>query len=116
MPTQVINQSGPLPIKVSVSPEATGPATLVVAGSVWTQKQNALIGIAVSFEGRVIGEAKIWSNAPATHRAVVTQHLMVDLDKDWSGGQPAAYEVSLTAMNGDTIGDKNDYYSVTLVP
>lgn len=122
MPAEnIINQAGPLPIQKEISPEYVGSATLVVAGSVWTQTTDAMIGFKVLFEGQEVGVAEIWSNGPATHRAVVPQHIPISLTKAWKSNgvdqppAPAAYSVELQPMNGDTTSDYNDRFTVMLV-
>ena len=117
MATSIINQAGPLPISETFSPEVTGPATIVVSGSVWTKKTNAMIGIEVLLDGNSVGKAQIFSNGPSTHRTVVSEYISISLDSQWSldPPTPASYKLTLQPMNGDTIGDKNDQYSVTLL-
>ncbi len=116
-PQILINQAGPLPITVTVPAPGVGPATLVVAGSVWTGTPNKLIGVEVQFDGASIGQAVIWSNGPTTHRAVVPMHLPVELDKQWEGDppQPPDYTVTLTPLNDETNSDVNDWYQVALL-
>ena len=74
------------------------------------------------FEGKSIGHAKIYSNAPNTHRAVVSQHIPILLDKQWTLHEdddvpptPASYSLTLQALNDDTVSDGSDHYSVTLI-
>jgi hypothetical protein len=67
----LIQQSGPLPIKVVFNAPSDAPMYLEVNGSVWTESTNALIGISVQVDRDVLGQAQIFSNGFATHRAVV---------------------------------------------
>lgn len=115
--TPLINATGSLPHSVDVPIESNGSAALYVSGSVWTQKQDALIGIAVSVNGTQVGTATIWSNGPATHRAVVPIFIPIMLDAPWTGdpAQPPTYTFELSALNGDTISDVNDSFQLMLV-
>lgn len=115
MPTNVVNQQGPLPIKVNMAPEITGPATLVVAGSVWSGTANQMIGIVVEVDGTIVGKATIFSNGASTHRAVVPIHIPISLDKEWTSGPPS-YELTLAPLNAATVSDVNDNFNVSLIP
>lgn len=117
-PEAVISQSGPLPITKEIQTGSTGPATLVVAGSVWSSTANVEIGIEVSFEGVDIGASEVFSNGPETHRATVPVHLPIVLDKPFTGDPPTTppvYTVELRALNSNTESDLNDNFQVTLV-
>ncbi len=115
MPQNLINQTGPLPISAQFTTGSNGPATLIVAGSVWTKTQDRLIGVQVLLDGQPIGNAQIWSNAPSTHRAVVPMHFVIDLNKEWpSPEQQPSYKLTLQAMNSDTTSDQNDFFQVVL--
>ena len=108
MSVQIIinQQKGPLPITVSFKPVTDGPCCLVVTGSVWTQNVNSTIGIEISLDKKPIGSASIWSNAVATHRAVVPKYIPVKLTFD-------QHELTLTTTAG-TISDINDFFNVVL--
>lgn len=98
---------GPLPINVSFASPTDAPATIVVSGSVWTQGANSTIGIQVSLDGKPIGSAAIWSNAPATHRAVVPTCIPVNLSI-------GSHVLTLSPLNAATVSDLNDRFSAAL--
>lgn len=117
-PQIIINQAGPLPITANVTSGSTGPATLVVAGSVWSQNTNVEIGINVVFDAQSVGQAVIFSNEPSEHRAVVPMHIPISLDKPFTGDPPTnppTYTVELVALNGETVSDQNDWFQVVLL-
>ncbi|HYL75573.1 MAG TPA: hypothetical protein VEU96_15275 [Bryobacteraceae bacterium] len=104
----ILNQKkGPLPITASFSAPSDAPCCLVIYGSVWTQTANQTIGIAVTLDGKPIGSASIWSNAAATHRAVVPTYIPVKL----AFGQ---HTVVLSAETSVTVSDINDFFDVVL--
>ncbi len=113
MPIQVIlnQQPGPLPITISFTAPTDGPSCIVVSGSVWTQTANQTIGIEVSLDGQTIGSASIFSNAPATHRAVVPTYIPVTLSV---GDPPPPHKLVLSAATPATISDLNDFFDVVL--
>ena len=108
MAIQIIaNQlKGPLPITVTFKPPSDGPSWLIVSGSVWTQTVNHMIGIQVSLDGNVIGSASIYSNAVATHRAVVPTYIPVKLTF-------GNHQVTLSALP-NTVSDVNDLFDIVL--
>ena len=117
-PDPIIHQSGPLPIKAEVQTGSTGPATISAAGSVWSGASNVEIGFEILFEGAVIGSSEIFSNGPSTHRATVPVHIVVTLDKPFTGDPPVTppiYTVELRPLNSNTNSDVNDNFQVVLL-
>ena len=68
---QVIAQPGPLPIKQAVQIESDEPAIVTLAGSVWSPRENQMIGISLAIDGSQVQTTQIFANPPATHLAVV---------------------------------------------
>jgi hypothetical protein len=110
MAVQVIinQQKGPLPVNATFNAPSDAPIFLEVAGSVWTQTANAMIGIAIALDGQIIGTAQIFSNANATHRAVVPAYLPIQLKQ----GQ---HTLTLSPVSGSsTVSDVNDFFTAVL--
>jgi len=103
----IIDQAGPLPIKATFSAPGDEPMYLEVNGSVWTQSENEMIGIAMELDGQSVGAAQIFSNGNATHRAVVPAYIAIQL----SQGQ---HTLSLAPSGGFTVSDLNDSYTAVL--
>ena len=107
MPVQVIiSQAGPLPLAGTFNAPGDEPMYLEVNGSVWSQSANEMLGIQVSLDGQVIGEAQIFSNGASTHRAVVPTFIQVQL-------QEGTHKLTLSAAS-NTISDYNDLYTAVL--
>ncbi|HXQ37830.1 MAG TPA: hypothetical protein VN843_27725 [Anaerolineales bacterium] len=102
----IINQVGPLPISASFNPVGDFPMYIEVNGSVWTQTANVMIGIDIAIDGQVVGTAHIFSNASATHRAVVPAYIPVKLTQ-------GPHKLTLSASK-NTVSDFNDYYTAVL--
>jgi len=102
----IVSQVGPLPITTNFNAPGDEPMYLEVNGSVWTQSVNVMIGIVVELDGKVLGKAQIFSNANATHRAVVPAYIGVKL----SQGQ---HKLTLSAAS-NTVSDYNDLYTAVL--
>lgn len=103
----ILSQVGPLPITVHFNAMGDGPACLEVNGSVWTQTANKMIGIAIALDGKAVGTAQIFSNANATHRAVVPAYIPIKLKQ----GQ---HTVTLSPMPGTTVSDFNDLFTAVI--
>lgn len=103
----IINQKGPLPIKVTFQSIGDQPMYIEVNGSVWTQQLNTMIGIEVDVDGNKAGTAYIFSNATATHRTVVPAYIPVKLAQ----GQ---HTLTLNVANSQTVSDYNDYYTAVI--
>jgi hypothetical protein len=110
MPATILaaNQPGPLPLDIPFNAPTDGPAVLMVIGSVWSQTENTLIGIEILLDGTGIGASPVYSNGTATHRVTVPTFINVDL----ASGD---HSLQLTAGDGPTVTDSNDYYSVVLL-
>ena len=109
MAIQIIlnQQKGPLPLKVQFNAPTDGPANLMICGSVWTQNANQVIGFTVTLDGTVVGSASIFSNLQGTHRAVVPTYIPVNLAF-------GAHTLELSAENGYTVSDFNDFFTAVL--
>jgi hypothetical protein len=80
----------------------------MVAGSVWSQQADTLIGITVSLDGKPIGSAMICSNTAVVHRAVVPTFIPIQLPF-------GAHTLTLTAASAATIADVNDFFDAVLL-
>jgi len=102
----ILAQAGPLPITVAFNAPGDEPMYLEINGSVWTQSVNEMIGIVVELDGTAIGQAQIFSNANATHRAVVPAYMEVTLTE----GQ----HTLILSADTNTVSDYNDFYTAAL--
>jgi hypothetical protein len=101
----IIDQAGPLPIKATADIESLGPAVLTLAGSVWSQTSNTMIGVSLLVDGESAGSARIFSNGPSTHRAVVP----VTIPYTFTIG---SHTFTLEPMTTQTISDANDFFTL----
>ncbi|HET6978471.1 MAG TPA: hypothetical protein VFI24_19225 [Pyrinomonadaceae bacterium] len=104
----LVQQKGPLPITVNFKAPSDSPCCLVVNGSVWTQTANNMIGIQIQVDGQVLGQANIFSNTPATHRAVVPAYFPVQLKYG------VQHTLVLSAAPGTTVSDFNDFFTAVI--
>lgn len=103
----IVQQSGPLPITATFQAFGDMPAYIEVNGSVWTQSADQMIGIGINLDNQEVGHARIFSNAKATHRAVVPAYIPVKL----SQGQ---HTLTLFIDTTQTVSDANDFYTVVV--
>ena len=103
----IVSQAGPLPITVSFNAPGDEPMYLEINGSIWTQSVNQMIGIAIGLDGRAVGTAQIFSNANATHRAVVPAYIPITLKQ-------GPHTLTLSAAPGTTVSDHNDFYTAVI--
>jgi hypothetical protein len=104
----ILSQKGPLPITVNFNALGDTPMYLEVNGSVWTQSANTMTGIAIQLDGNNVGTAQIFSNNPATHRAVVPAYVAIKLTQ----GQHKL--TLLTAPGTSTVSDYNDWFTAVI--
>src|SRR5260221_3708866 len=103
----ILSQVGPLPITANFNAPGDSPMYLEINGSVWTQTANNMIGIAIALDGNAVGTAKIYSNANATHRAVVPAYIPIQLGQ----GQ---HSLTLSVGTPATVSDSNDFYTAVI--
>jgi len=104
----ILSQVGPLPLTANFNAPGNTQMYLEINGSVWTQSVDQMIGIAIALDGNAVGTAQIWSNANATHRAVVPAYIAVTLSQ-------GAHTLTLSANPGSTtVSDYNDLYTAVL--
>jgi hypothetical protein len=105
---QIINQPGPLPIKVTFTAPLDGPALLVVTSSLWTTVANTPLQLFVSLDGTQIATGQTWSNAPGTHRVLPTLFVGFNL----TYGQ---HVLTLTLGGSGVTADINDIFNTSLL-
>jgi hypothetical protein len=103
----IVQQAGPLPIKVTFQALGDLPTYMEVNGSVWSQSANVVIGIEVNLDGQNVGQAKLFSNGTATHRAVVPTYIPIKLTH-------GSHTITLSAATPQTVSDYNDFYTVVI--
>jgi hypothetical protein len=104
---QVFAANGPLPLKTSVDIQSNLPAVVTLAGSVWANAAQQMIGIALLIDGSVVATATIFANPSSTHLSVVP----VEFPYTFAIGP---HDFTLNPLNNATTSDKNDFYCVTV--
>ena len=109
MPVQVIvDQQGPLPIKITFNSLTSSPVYVEVNGSVWSTVPNTMIGIEALVDGiNVVGKAMIYSNTASTHRTVVPSYGQIQLG-------PGQHTIMLSPATPTTTSDQNDFYTAVI--
>ena len=103
-----INVAGPLPVSTSFQAPVDGPTTFVFSGTAWSQATNVPIGVQVLLDGVLIGTATLFSNTTGEHRTLPTQVMLTKLSF-------GTHKVTFQAMNGSTITDANDNFSLSIL-
>ena len=104
----IISEAGPLPIKATAAIESDGPAIITLAGSVWSQTADRMIGFTLLIDGQPTNfSAEIFSNEASEHRAVVP----VSVPYTFTIGE---HSFALEPATSDTISDFNDLFYVTV--
>lgn len=104
----IISGVGPLPLTKQFTAEGDGDVLIFVSGSAWSQNTDQLIGINVLLDGQAIWSSSVWTNEPASHKALVPVFIPTSL----SFGN---HTLELEALDNKTITDLNDNFNVTLI-
>ena len=104
---QLLNMHSDLPAPVTFT---TGGGTLIIfaSGSGFRQDTEGLVGMNITVDGTLYGDAKVYTNEYWSHKAFTTNALVVN------NLQAGSHTLQLEAMS-DTIIDYNDYFSVTVL-
>ncbi len=104
---RILSSAGPLPVRCEFEARGGGQL-LLAAGSAWSDEEGVLLIVDVLIDGSIVGQGRLFSNGPATHRALVFPHLPLTLTK-------GRHALELRPGSGDTTSDAQDFYEVTLV-
>jgi hypothetical protein len=104
----IIEQNGPLPIKVAPNIQSDAPAMVMVAGSVWSSSPASMVGVELFIDGNLEAKAQIFANQASTHLAVVP----FTFSYTFTIGQ---HTFELDKLTGPTMADQNDFFQVTLL-
>jgi hypothetical protein len=105
---QIINQSGPLPIKAQFNAPLEGPALLIVTSSLWTSVANTMMQLFVTLDGTQIASGQTWSNGASTHRVLPTLFIGFNLT-------PGQHTLALTLGGSGVTSDLNDSFNASLI-
>ena len=103
----LINQVGPLPLKVTFQAPADGPVTFFLSASAWTQTAASWLSVGMELDGTPIGSAQVFANYASMHMALVPVYITANL----TAGQ---HTLSLLPGNTTTVTDLNDFFQVSL--
>lgn len=104
----ILNQAGPLPIKVNVKWPTSSPVVVAVSGSAWTQKANTTLAVELNIHATNQGMLQQFANAASTHFAFPTTFFAVN-------GAIGDATLTLSAANDTTVTDQNDHFSVAII-
>jgi hypothetical protein len=100
-------QAGPLPLSGKL--QTNGGTLLVFAsGTGYAENPEQKIGMSIVVDGEVKGYAMTYTNEARSHKAFVTNALVI------TGISAGSHTISLSALSGTTTDDK-DFFSVTVM-
>jgi hypothetical protein len=102
------NKQGPLPLTIPFTSPVVGPASLAIAGTVWTKTAGQTIGIEVLMNGAVIGIMQICANQASVHLALPTAFFNAKFPSQ-------SATLTIQALNPNTTSDFNDYFSAWIM-
>jgi hypothetical protein len=98
---------GPLPVSAEFKSPTDKQTFIEVSGSLRSTGSPILIGFQILIDGQVVGKSQIWSNQDDVHRATVPA--IVAAPQDFN-----THKLTLQSMDGNSIGDQNDYFTAKL--
>jgi hypothetical protein len=104
----IIATDGPLPVEMTTTIESDAEVALTLSGSVWSSTPDSEIGITLEIDGETVTGARIFSNGPSTHRAVVP----ITVPYTFTIGE---HTFRLLPATEQTTSDSNDYFYLTVL-
>lgn len=104
----IVNQQGPLPITATVEVASDGPVALVFSGSAWASSAEQMIGVELLMDGIKVGVSTIFANYASSHMALVSMMIPITTTI-------GPHKFQIIALNGNTVSDYNDNYSLSLL-
>jgi hypothetical protein len=108
-------QQKTLPFTTTYTPNIDSEIVLMLSGSAWTSRVNCKIGLVLEIDGVEICSAEIFSNGPTTHRLLIPGIVSHTFKINYKDSSPEPVNITVKALNGDTLFDQNDYISLTIV-
>jgi hypothetical protein len=105
---EIINQSGPLPIKASFNSPLDGPSLIVVTGSLWATAANTQMQLIVFLDQTQIAIGTLFSNGASTHRTMPTLFIQVNLTA-------GTHQLALFPGGNAVTSDANDPFNASLI-
>ena len=104
----VVQQAGPLPVRVPFNSPVDGPAVLVVTGTAYSTSTGVLMQLNVLVDTKQVAIAQMYSNAPLTHRTFPTQFVDVQLTS-------GPHSLQLISSGTGVTSDGNDFFAAMLL-
>lgn len=103
----VIDQAGPLPIQTTIQWPSTTSVLIAVSGSAFAQKPNTPLGVKLTIKDNW-DTIQIYANQAGTHMAFPTGFFA-------KNGAFGEVTLTLSAVDGNTVTDANDHFTVALI-
>ncbi len=103
----LIAAAGPLPLSTTFTAEGDGDVIFYVSGSAWSESAGSAISITLYLDGQAIGTISAYTNEPTSHKTLVPVFFPATLTF-------GDHKIGL-AVEGGTVTDYNDNFSVTLI-
>jgi hypothetical protein len=103
----IIDQAGPLPIKTSVKWPSSNTVVVAVSGSAYAQKPGTMLTVKLTIHDTT-ETIQVYANQASTHMALPTGFFARD-------GEYGQVDVTLSAVDGNTVTDQNDHFQVALI-
>lgn len=104
----ILNQPGPLPISTTVRWPSSNKVIVAVSGSASAQKAGTMLRVKVYIAGTWINSIQMYANQAATHLTIPTGLFAT------TGGE-GEFTLTLSAIDGNTLTDANDHFTVALL-
>ena len=105
---QILNLSGPLPVKASFNSPVIGPVDFLMTGTAWTAVGAGPIGIVLSIDGSPIATSLMYANLKSDHMTLPTSFSSMNLSS------VGPHVVEIGPANSNTTTDANDIFTVTI--
>src|SRR5262245_13656349 len=103
----ILSATGPLPVAADFECDG-GRQTLLLSASAWSEDEDVRLEVQTFVDGALVARCRLFSNAAATHRALVCPAVPLQL-------APGRHRIELRPGNDETVTDQEDLFEATLV-
>lgn len=98
---------GPLPIEGTFDFKSTLEANIMISATAYVNSPG-MASVSLSIDGQDVGDAQVYANESKSHKALVSDLMVVNPEL-------GSHKFMLYATGPNTVGDSNDFYTVTLL-
>lgn len=112
----LVNHPGPLPLKLSYTPDSNATESIAFSGSIFTGDIAFVnVGFELKVDGKTVGKSIIHTHdIHGVHQATIPTVVNFDIPFVMKDDKVKPVTIELVPLNYDSLSTKDDFYNVTI--